>query len=423
MKNRVIVKLLSGLIATIIGLSVIPLVSAETLSDDSKGTLTVHCGGKSYEFEYGETFYYTVRLQFDHEIEVIAGKTKFDPDKLSLEYTDSYTAYPQLRYAVHAVRDKEKMIYFNAADIDYNFNFRDEKTLLTYEFKVKGVGECDLEMNLTHLSDPMDSYINGAGDFTGEEITITELVSKEPYAVKYTIECDGKIYTFDVGDYFTYTVILYSEKPVNDFMGQFEYDFEVKGIEDTEKGTHPNILMDLDSTRFRSFSGIPRRGCDFTTPDIFVQYNLYIDKEGAYSIDTRISVINGHPIIEEYVFPWDYTLIQIITPYGEELPEITIPSTEDEEPATKDEEPATKDEEPPTNHETPKPIPPTYGYEYGDVNMDEKLSIKDATLIQKYLAKIIDLNTVTKGLADYNRDGHISIKDATNIQKKLANII
>ena len=56
-------------------------------------------------------------------------------------------------------------------------------------------------------------------------------------------------------------------------------------------------------------------------------------------------------------------------------------------------------------------------YRVGDVNMDGKVNVTDATLIQKYLASILDFNNAQCYLADYNNDGKISTSDATEIQK------
>lgn len=59
----------------------------------------------------------------------------------------------------------------------------------------------------------------------------------------------------------------------------------------------------------------------------------------------------------------------------------------------------------------------------GDVNMDSKLNIRDATAIQKHLASIATLDAKALAVADFNKDGKINIKDATAIQKKLAGLI
>ncbi|MBQ5347526.1 MAG: dockerin type I repeat-containing protein, partial [Ruminococcus sp.] len=58
----------------------------------------------------------------------------------------------------------------------------------------------------------------------------------------------------------------------------------------------------------------------------------------------------------------------------------------------------------------------------GDVNYDETVSILDATLIQKHLAKMETLDYDKLENADYNGDGTVDIKDTTAIQKRLANI-
>ena len=66
--------------------------------------------------------------------------------------------------------------------------------------------------------------------------------------------------------------------------------------------------------------------------------------------------------------------------------------------------------------------PVTPFFESGDVNRDENLNIKDATLIQKFLAKISDLSPAQQKLADYNDDKKVNVRDATAIQKKIAHI-
>jgi|GEM_PF-6914087 len=59
----------------------------------------------------------------------------------------------------------------------------------------------------------------------------------------------------------------------------------------------------------------------------------------------------------------------------------------------------------------------------GDVNLDNKLNIKDATAIQKHLATVITLDSKALSVADFNEDGKLNIKDVTSIQKRLAGIL
>ena len=62
-----------------------------------------------------------------------------------------------------------------------------------------------------------------------------------------------------------------------------------------------------------------------------------------------------------------------------------------------------------------------YGF-IGDSDMNNKINVKDATNIQKALAKIVTLNYVSELLADVNFKGGVNIKDATAIQKWIAKI-
>ncbi|MBQ7386309.1 MAG: CotH kinase family protein [Ruminococcus sp.] len=57
----------------------------------------------------------------------------------------------------------------------------------------------------------------------------------------------------------------------------------------------------------------------------------------------------------------------------------------------------------------------------GDANLDGKVNVKDATLIQKALAKLEKLEGDGFTAADVNADQKLSVQDATNIQKFVAN--
>ena len=59
----------------------------------------------------------------------------------------------------------------------------------------------------------------------------------------------------------------------------------------------------------------------------------------------------------------------------------------------------------------------------GDVNKDGKRNIKDATLIHKYIAHIVNLTDEQLSDADVNKDNDVDVKDASMLQKVLAFII
>lgn len=107
------------------------------------------------------------------------------------------------------------------------------------------------------------------------------------------------------------------------------------------------------------------------------------------------------------------------------IPPVTEPS--EPEPSTPDEatvDEATPDEvvTEPSEPTTPN-VPEVEEILLGDANGDGKISITDATIIQKYLAKIGEISDNNKKLADVNCDGKITVTDASIIQKKLAGII
>lgn len=60
---------------------------------------------------------------------------------------------------------------------------------------------------------------------------------------------------------------------------------------------------------------------------------------------------------------------------------------------------------------------------YGDADNNGDISIKDATIIQKYLAKLAEFSDDVYKYADVNASGDVTISDATLVQKFVAHII
>ena len=61
-------------------------------------------------------------------------------------------------------------------------------------------------------------------------------------------------------------------------------------------------------------------------------------------------------------------------------------------------------------------------YILGDADLDNEVSVTDATTVQRYDAEVIDLDYVAFTLADVDRDHDVSIVDATWIQRYLADM-
>jgi len=63
-------------------------------------------------------------------------------------------------------------------------------------------------------------------------------------------------------------------------------------------------------------------------------------------------------------------------------------------------------------------------YELGDVDMDERINVKDATAVQKHLASLGEYQQdVIDLLMDYDQNGTLNVKDATAIQKVVAGLV
>ena len=113
------------------------------------------------------------------------------------------------------------------------------------------------------------------------------------------------------------------------------------------------------------------------------------------------------------------TLPEVTEPTETTPPEATEPS--ETNPATFDE--ATPDQATPDEAVTEPTEPEIEEILLGDANGDGKISITDATTIQKHLAKIGEIGDNNKKLADISCDGKLTVTDVSMIQKKLAGII
>ncbi len=128
--------------------------------------------------------------------------------------------------------------------------------------------------------------------------------------------------------------------------------------------------------------------------------------------------IPTEPIVTE---PSEIPTEPVVTEPSETPTEIpSEPATS--EPAEDPSEPSST--APSTDDEDPTTVPVNkVSYLAGDVDGNGKVNVKDVTTIQKFVAKIIELDAENAELAaDVNLDTKINIKDATMIQKYLAKI-
>lgn len=107
-------------------------------------------------------------------------------------------------------------------------------------------------------------------------------------------------------------------------------------------------------------------------------------------------------------------IINVVYLYGDGSQIVTTPTTTPIETTTQ--QPTT------TAPETTAPTTtqPSSEYYFGDVDFNGRVTISDATYIQKFASNAVILSAMQRILADVNDDGYVNIKDATLIQKYLA---
>ena len=62
------------------------------------------------------------------------------------------------------------------------------------------------------------------------------------------------------------------------------------------------------------------------------------------------------------------------------------------------------------------------GYNFGDVSLDGNTNIVDATLIQRYVVGVTQINKQQLYIADINGDGIVNVVDSTTLQKILVGL-
>ncbi|MDO5124608.1 MAG: starch-binding protein [Eubacteriales bacterium] len=125
------------------------------------------------------------------------------------------------------------------------------------------------------------------------------------------------------------------------------------------------------------------------------------DAKGEYKLSVKVTDALG-TVVEE---------TKTLT-VGEAVPVVIPPTEPVTEPSTA---PATKPEE--------STAPTAENYYLGDADMNGKVNVKDATLIQKHVAGIEKITGEVALLAsDADQNGNVNVKDATAIQKFVANM-
>lgn len=158
---------------------------------------------------------------------------------------------------------------------------------------------------------------------------------------------------------------------------------------------------------------------------------------GTYLISATAKTQSGKEVTKSFEFAVGEAVEVIIPPETDPSepqkptapvdPDVSSPSEDSRPSESTDPSEGTKPSDPvepsETNPGTSTPIiVPDNKVMIGDADQNGKINIKDATTIQKHIAKIIDFDETALKSADVNADTKVNIKDATAIQKFIAQI-
>ncbi len=317
------------------------------------------------------------------------------------------------------------------------------------------------------------TLVANGGDYTFKynaesnrlEVTKAGITAPEGNGENLEITAGNEVITANQGDVIKYTVFLKADKAFEDVQTALNFDSSKLRLTATDNmeadalKSCPNLTDVSYNSQYEGYVGINCTnldGYDFTEEKVFLSLEFTVIGTGVTSIDFIPQDMTMKGGEESYyflsekqsegaAFRAELEKDEEIIPTDSTAPtstEATEPGGSDATEPTEFTDPAgttattpsisSDDEEPtgtiPSESQTQSPTGttatiPEEEFELGDVNRDGKLNIRDATLIQKFLAKISELDDEQVKLADYQTDGKVNIKDATRIQKKLANLI
>ena len=394
---------------------------------------------KVYEVEIGDTFEYTFNLQCDEKIASLDASTYYDSDGLEfLPKVDSYGDYtgeefPNVYSMISNFNVDNKLVYNYTYIKGIRFPvaedgiLTDKNILFTGEFKVTGQpGEIyDIYTSVNVLGDMDNNKIVYNSVQLNEDVTViysSEVVggdivepsdpseapapTEEPTANTAYIRVDNdKVYEVEIGDTFEYTFNLQCDEKIASLDASTYYDSDgleflpkVDSYGDYTGEEFPNVYsmisnFNVDNKLVYNYTYI--KGIRFPVAEdgILTDKNILFTGEfkvtgqpgEIYDIYTSVNVlgdVDNNKIV--------YNSVQV----NEDVTVIYDANTN-------------------ANDETL----------VGDVDLDGKITVLDATKIQRNLAEMEQFRKKQTVVGDVDRSGKLEITDATKIQLFVAEII
>lgn len=346
--------------------------------------------------------------------------------------------------------DNENFVFSIALEAgSYQFTISENDSALSHPTTIKDTTAFISSSGLL-LSDTIDArctLLASGGNYTFEYNTENNLLKINKAGLNppadsgesLTVKTKSQAITVNAEEKITYNIYLCADMAFEDIQTALNFDTSKLMLTNTTaEKCCPNLIETYFNTHIQGLVAVNSsnlQGYDFTEEmllftfeftaagtgeaylDFIVQDMTILGDEDSYYFLSK-EVTEGTVFREELINQTAVIPSTSTETTEPQTTEATVPSTT----VSSDDEVTTASTEP-SETITTSPSSPTSEFELGDVNRDGKLNIRDATLIQKYLAKLSDLDSEQLQLADYNTDSKVNIKDATQIQKKLANLI
>lgn len=170
-------------------------------------------------------------------------------------------------------------------------------------------------------------------------------------------------------------------------------------------------------------NGLANAQCVFAEQDITAERRVPPADKAALPLNGKSMILRADSVWEEIGMPATQPVVptELTEPTDPVVPTEPTELTEPTEPTEPTEltEP-TQPTEPTKPTEATQPTEPPVKILLGDVDLDGRVAIKDATLIQMYLASMHDFTDEELLAADVNQDKVINIHDITMLQHYLA---
>ncbi|MBR3988585.1 MAG: hypothetical protein IKK10_04700 [Clostridia bacterium] len=393
-------------------------------------------------------------------ISVFAGDT--DDTEDAENFVTLFAAFNNFEGKEMTTEDNKNFFLSTKLDAgSYQFEVEENGTLLSHPTTVKDTTSRigDNGILLSENVDARCTLLASGGEYTFEYNTDSDLLkikkagtgNPDNSGEALTVIANNQEITATMGDKFTYNVYLKADEAFEDIQVVLNFDESKLSLTDTTEkiccptlsevsfNTNINSLVALNSCNLEGYDfknekllltfeftavGTGKAYLDLTVQDMTVlggeKSYFFLSKETTEGAVLREELIPDIPVAPTTTATEPATTLTIPTETSpsttsSETPAETVPSTT----VSSYDEVTTA----PTDPSETVTTSPSSEYELGDVNRDGKLNIRDATLIQKALAKLEQLDGEQMLLADYLTDSKVNIKDATQIQKKLANLI